>query len=135
MKKDPTRNEWLGVAIGVTEQGQISPTHFGDSDRLILARIQASAYELLDNIPNPLKNEEEGHAHKGKLEKAKTFLEGVQIIATGKASVNFKRLQAKNGKWPVVSDKDPKALLVWLSEHLDDLEVWFSDPDKGVFRT
>lgn len=135
MKKNLTQNEWLGVAIGVTEEGQISPTHFGDSDRVILARIQSSAHELQDNIPNPLKNEEEGHAHKGKLEKAKTFLKDVQIIATGKASINFKRLQAKSGKWPVVSDKDPETLLTWLSEHLDDLEVWFSDPDKGVFRT
>jgi len=122
------------MAIGVTEHGQISPTHFGDADRVILARIQSGAYELLDNTPNPLKGEEEGHAHKGKLEKAKIFLKDVQIIATGKASINFKRLQAKSGKWPVVSDKDPEALLTWLSENLDDLRAWFSDPSNGVFR-
>ena len=134
MRKTPTQNEWLGVAIGITEQGQISPTHFGDADRVILARIRSDAYELLDNMPNPLKGEEEGHAHKGKLEKAKAFLRDVQIIATGKASINFKRLQAKSGKWPIVTDKSPEALLAWLSENLDNLRAWFSDPDKGVFR-
>ena len=134
MKKDLTQNEWLGVAIGITEQGQISPTHFGDADRVILARIRSGAIELLDNMINPLKDEEEGHGHRGKLEKAKTFLEDVQIIATGKASINFKRLQAKSGKWPVVTDKTPEALMAWLSEHIDELRAWFNKPDKGIFR-
>ncbi|MBW2702310.1 MAG: hypothetical protein JRF33_15935 [Deltaproteobacteria bacterium] len=137
MKKNPTQEEWLGIAIGITEQGQISPTHFGDADRVILARIQSGAFELLDEIPNPLKDEEEDedHGNRKKLKKAEAFLENIQIVATSKASINLKRLQTNSGKWSVVSNKSPEALLSYLSEHIDNLQSWFSNPDKGIFRT
>ena len=125
--------DWTTVAIAIDENRHISQTHFGDATQILLARVKAGAHELLDVFPNPLKGEEEGHGGLQKLEKAKTFLADIQILATGKASINFKRLRAKSGKWPVVSPLDPEALLDWLSLHLEELQAWFTNAEHGVF--
>ena len=125
--------DWITVAIAVDENSHISQTHFGDAAQILIARVKAGAHESLDMFPNPLKGAEEGHGGLQKLEKAKAFLEDIQILATGKASINFKRLRAKSGKWPVVSPLDPEALLDWLSLHLEELQRWFADAEHGVF--
>ncbi len=126
---------WRVVAIGITKDGRISPTHFGDADRMMLGRVRSGEYEVIDNIPSPLATMEETHGRQKKLMYAARFLKDVQIIATAKPSINFKKLRIEKGKWPIVTAMEPEVFLAWLSENLDEVTRWYDNPDNHVFRT
>ena len=126
--------DWFRVAIAITDDGEISPTHFGDAERMLLARVRVNSYEIMDNIPSPLTAIEETHANRVKLNHAGRFLKDIQIIVTGKASINFKKLRIERNKWPMVTTMLPEAFLRWLAENLEQVDRWYQKPDNHVFQ-
>jgi len=63
------------------------------------------------------------------------MMKAMNIVATGKLSVNFKKMRTEKSKWPVITKMDPEPFLDWLKDSLPELEEWFSNPDNVVYRT
>ncbi|RLE24836.1 MAG: hypothetical protein DRJ08_00090 [Acidobacteria bacterium] len=134
--KKPDEVQWKKVAIAITEDGAISPTHFGDAEAILFAEVRPGEFKILEIRPNPVKQVDEGrHGSDGKLKKAAGFMKDVHIVATGKLSGNFKKMHTEKGKWPFITKLDPEPFLNWLIHSFPALECWFSDPNNTVYRT
>ena len=135
-KKKPDEVQWKKVAIAVTETGAISPTHFGDAERILFAKVRPGEFRILEIRPNPVKQVDENqHGSADKLNKAAGLMKDVDIVATGKLSGNFKKMRSKKGKWPFITKLDPEPFLIWLIHSLPALESWFDNPEHTVYRT
>ena len=135
--QDPSRENPspLLVALGLSPSGEISPTHFGDSAEVLLARIDGEGVEILEKRPNPVKaTGEKGHGDRAKLGKAAEFLKDVQVVVSGKKSPNFLKLRREKGKWPMTAQGDPRAFLEWLKAHKKEVEAWFADSENQVYQ-
>ncbi len=134
--KKTDKAQWKKVAIAITKDGAISPTHFGDADQLLFAEVREGEFRILETRPNPVKEiDEEHHGSQGKLNKASGMMKGVAIVATGKLSSNFRKMRTEKGKWPILTKMDPDSFLNWLSHSLPALESWFNASGNTVYKT
>ncbi|NOZ13641.1 MAG: hypothetical protein GXO69_08365 [Acidobacteria bacterium] len=134
--RESDKAQWKKVAIAITKDGAISPTHFGDADQFLLAEVCKGKFRILETRPNPVKEmDEEHHGNREKLNKASGIMKGVTIMATGKPSGNFKKMRTEKGKWPIITKMEPDAFLNWLSRSLATLESWFNNPGNIVYKT
>ncbi len=125
----------LLVALGLSPSGEISPTHFGDSAQVLLARIDGGGVEILETKPNPVKSvKEERHGDPAKLGKAAELLKDVRVVVSGKKSPNFVKLRGEKGKWPMTAQGDPRTFLEWLAAHREEVETWFAQPENLVYQ-
>ncbi|MCK5878803.1 MAG: hypothetical protein KAH24_03425 [Holophagae bacterium] len=131
----PDTNKWKKVAIAITKDGTISPTHFGDADQLLFAEVCQGEFRILETRPNPVKKvDEERHGSQGKLNQAAGMMKSMNIVATGRISINFKKMRTEKNKWPILTKMDPEPFLNWLKDTLPELEEWFKDPKNTVYR-
>ncbi len=132
----PDEAQWKKVAIAVTEDETISPTHFGDAEQLLFAEVCQGKFRILATKPNPVKRvDEERHGSQEKLNQAAGMMKKVDIVVTGKLSGNFKKMRTEKNKWPFITGLDPELFLNWLKNALPEVEEWFKDPDNTVYRT
>ena len=131
----PDTNKWKKVAIAITKDGTISPTHFGDADQLLFAEVCQGEFRILETRPNPVKKvDEERHGSQGKLNQAAGMMKSMNIVATGRLSINFKKMRTEKNKWPFITKMNPEPFLNWLKDSLPELEEWFKDPKNTVYR-
>lgn len=134
--KKPDKVQWKKVAIAITEEGIISPSHFGDAEQLLFAEVCPGEFRILETRPNPVKQvDEERHGSQGKLNQAAGMMKTMNIVATGKLSINFKKMRTEKNKWPIITKMDPEPFLNWLCHSLPALESWFNNADNTVYRT
>ena len=130
------KTQWKKVAIAITKDGTISPTHFGDAEQLLFAEVCQGEFRILETRPNPVKQvDEERHGSQGKLNQAAGMMKSVDIVASGRLSINFKKMRTEKGKWPFITKMEPERFLNWLQDSLPELEDWFSNQDNIVYRT
>ncbi|HOO47486.1 MAG TPA: NifB/NifX family molybdenum-iron cluster-binding protein [Deltaproteobacteria bacterium] len=121
------------AAVGADALGDISCTHFGDSEAIVFVDISADGFTIVGKINNPLKQtDDEGHASRKKLESAKKMLFDVTFIISGKMSPNFKKMRLEKGKMPIVTTRPLDETLTHLAENLEDITAYFEDT-KNIY--
>jgi len=135
-KNKPEKAQWKKVAIAITKDGTISPTHFGNAEQLLFAEVCPGEFRILETRLNPVKEvDEERHGSQGKLNRVAGMMKSVDIVATGRLSTNFKKMRTEKGKWPFITKMEPESFLEWLKDSLLELEDWFNNPENTVYRT
>ncbi|MEA2102440.1 MAG: NifB/NifX family molybdenum-iron cluster-binding protein [Thermodesulfobacteriota bacterium] len=119
------------VAIGLDKQGEISCTHFGDSEEILYAEVMKGSVRLLEKNVNPVMEfDEEKHGDQAKLNAAHDILGNATIIVAGKMSPNFRQMRKKKDRMPIVSARTLDETLDYLKASLEEIIAYFDDPEN-----
>lgn len=123
------------AAVGIDAQGDITGTHFGDSDSIAFVEISVEGFKILQEMENPLRQiDEEGHGSREKLEAAQGMLRSATFVIAGKMSPNFKKMRLNKGKMPIVTSRDLHETLTYLVKNLDAIAAYFEDRKNIYFK-
>jgi len=102
--------EYIVVAFGTLENGDLWKGHLGDSEYFNKYKIfPDGSYKFIERIKNIKKDEEEKHGSSDKMQGIKGILSDCDCVAASSLSPNFKKMAENTEIQPIVVKSCDKA--------------------------